>query len=124
MQMFRATYGSRSLNHLLLTCLVLFSLAPCSVKAPLFGLSGSGYTKPVSPSKTTVHSAHCQYAGRQVQKLSFNKQFNISRQVESAGQVLCSPSPEPQTVNQFTACYTGKSPPRYILYKCLRTGAC
>ncbi len=103
--------------------LLVFALAPCTIKKAWFSLAGLDYTKPLNGSKTTTSGQQCQYSHLSAQKTSVQQKIRLSKKLLS--------SYLPDKTYTTTAAeirsrdfiyYRANSPPIYILYKRLKLG--
>ena len=110
-------------KHMALLWLVVFSMAPCTVKEGWSSVAGLDYSKPLNRSQTTASMQQCPPAG-----LSESKQIAPRYQVSEKF-----PSFSPHANNYPRASskkrisidpgyYPGSGPPPYILYKRLKLG--
>ncbi len=110
----------KHLKHLAGLGLILFSLAPCSVKNTVAQTISVAYQTPLNKTKTTSFNSSCGFS------------FGIAQQHTAVHKVLISESIAFPQDNEFTiqGCtrltaqfpkrHAGNSPPPYILYKCLK----
>lgn len=113
----------KALKHILLVWLVLFSLAPCSVKEVFNGVLYSSQ-KPLNKTKTALIEAGCEISPRAYREKSVSQSeagrtvipmlFFGAKKAESRPAVF---------FEGFSGIYSGNSPPKYILYKRLKVDA-
>lgn len=102
--------------------LIVFSLAPCTVKEALFSSAGLDYSKPLNKSQTTTPGQQCQYIA--LSKSSTRAYLKTQPAGKRSFDHLAGkPYAEAARENdRFTGHNypLGNSPPRYILYKRLK----
>lgn len=100
--------------------LIVFSLAPCTVKEAWLSIVDIDYSKPLNQSRTTA-GQQCQFTNTErgvvsiVKKIKFNRQpaspdFSI-KNYRTAAAAIDTRNPKG---------FSGSSPPKYILYKRLK----
>lgn len=106
------------IRHIVLLWVVLFALSPCTVK--VFYTATADYTVPLNKAKA-LSSSKCVYAQTVSSRLSHTLQIDVDKQEGSFG------TREENLANKrarqpFTHAKnsSGSSPPKYILYKCLK----
>lgn len=110
-------------KRVVLVWLVLFSLAPCTIKEVLFQSVNIAYSKPLNKSQTTSNA--CQFTSRENYRFSFAKYSGQCKHVEP-NDFLDRLRFADQTVKPLLAhakTFSGTSPPKYILYKRLKIDA-
>lgn len=113
----------KSMKRILLLLVVLFSLAPCTVKAVLFQSFATEYNRPLNKSRTT-----------QVTNNLCEVQVGVSQSVVKdvkIGKIILLPGGKQTLIPFCSVCLncslrddtkqaSGNDPPMYILYKRLR----
>lgn len=109
-------------RHIVLMCLVLFSLSPCTVKEALFTSVNADYAKPLNKSRTTTPTNSCSYSQNESQQISIVKKSKVKKQIEPidffGNQHFSVHSAK--IYNNYSNTTSGKSPPKYILYERLK----
>lgn len=103
-------------------CVVLFALSPCIVKESLLGSLNIEYVKPLNKSKTTTKASSCQYSQSENQYITAVKQTKTNKQIVTFN-FLDNQHFKISSIKlfvQYSKTFFGKSPPKYILYKCLK----
>lgn len=109
-------------KRILLVLLVIFSLAPCTIKEALFNVADSGYAKTHNKPRSTTQTSLCHIASQDEQLISVDKKTSIKNIVEPSGftdklqgsgnsLILC---------DEYTQPSQRDITPKYILYKRLR----
>ncbi|HTG57209.1 MAG TPA: hypothetical protein VL943_13115 [Niabella sp.] len=112
----------RKHKQLLLVGLLVFALAPCTVKETWFSLAGFDYVQPLNRSQTTTSGQQCQYRQGSEQKVHVHQNKPAIRQYPSG--YLASKN-YPAIAAAGCTCeplilLRANSPPIYILYKRLK----
>ena len=106
------------IRHIVLLWVVLFALSPCTVKA--FYTATADYTVPLNKAKA-LSSSKCVYAQTVSSRLSHTLQIDVDKQEGSFGtreeNLANKRARQPFTYAKNSS---GSSPPKYILYKCLK----
>ena len=113
---------SKNLRLILLMWFVLFSLSPCIVKGALFHSVNTDYTKPLNKSKATTSVGSCSYSQNEYQQILVVKETKIYKLIEPID-IVDKPffTILPTKVYSYHSdTSSGKSPPKYILYKRLK----
>lgn len=100
---------------------ILFALSPCIVKEALLEMANVEYSKPLNKSKTTTQVNSCQYFQNASRQISTIKNANISKQTAP----VCFSDNlyffvSSDKTGKYSKNTSGNSPPKYILYKCLK----
>lgn len=112
----------KTLKNIGVIWFVLSALSPCTVKDVFFSSVKSEYSKPLNKSRTTAPIVSCSSTNIEsknslvVNQLKFHKEFE-------PGDRFIPPFfhfQEETNPNVLLANYSGKSPPKYILYKRLK----
>ncbi|MCH5720364.1 hypothetical protein [Niabella hibiscisoli] len=108
-------------QQIALLWLLVFALAPCTVKEAWFSVAGLDYTKPLNGSKTTATGQQCQHShlsGRKIavqQKTPIHKKSFSYDLAEQTYAVIAE-----ETISPDFIYLRANSPPIYILYKRLK----
>lgn len=104
--------------------MVLFSLAPCSVKESLLKTVDLSYTKPLNKSKSTFQfSRQCQNPTILEHSTSSNVKATLELKLicgDPVGNLYSNYFVIKKTGNNYSGIITGNSPPKYILFKRLK----
>lgn len=109
-------------KHLLLLCLTLFSLSPCSVKEIWSVSIAAENPKPFNKSRSTTPLYGCTYVKIENNRLGQAKKINQKLKIEPSSilfHTYCYPCLA-HSYSCFSKNYSGNSPPKYILFKRLK----
>jgi hypothetical protein len=113
----------RKHKQLLLVGLLVFALAPCTVKEAWFSFAGLDYTKPLNGSKTTTSGQQCQYSHLSARKITVQQKIRLNKQLLSSYLPYQTYTTTASEIRSRDSVYfRANSPPIYILYKRLKLG--
>ncbi|MGE9310123.1 hypothetical protein ACLOAU_00635 [Niabella sp. CJ426] len=119
----KAILYTRKHKQLLLVGLLVFALAPCTVKEAWFSLAGLDYTKPLNGSKTTTSGQQCQYSYLSAQKMAVQQKTRANKKLLSSYLPYQTYTTTAAEICSRDSVYSrANSPPIYILYKRLKLG--
>ncbi|WP_162817725.1 hypothetical protein U0035_05155 [Niabella yanshanensis] len=113
----------RKYKQLILVGLLVFGLAPCTVKEAWLSIAGLDYTKPLNGSKTTTSGQQCQYSYISARKMDVQQKIRVNKKLLSnylPGKTYTTTAAEIRSRDSFY--FRANSPPIYILYKRLKLG--
>ncbi|SMC75714.1 hypothetical protein [Pedobacter africanus] len=111
----------RKYKRIAILWLIVFSLAPCTVKEAWLSTFDIDYSKPLNQSRTTV-GQQCQFTNAEqntvslVKKVRFNREPAFSDSLVKNDLVTAAEAIDTRNLDSFS----GNSPPKYILYKRLK----
>ncbi|MGN7787063.1 hypothetical protein ACTJIJ_21195 [Niabella sp. 22666] len=112
----------RKHKQLLVVGLLVFALAPCTVKEAWFSLAGLDYTKPLNGSKTTTSGQQCQYSYLSAQKMAVQQKTRANKLLSSYLPYKTYTTTATEIRSRDSVYFRANSPPIYILYKRLKLG--
>ncbi len=108
-------------KRVLLLVFILFSLASCAVKEVLLDSLDISFSKSLNKSRSSVPASFCQYNDQGNQQVSIVKKAEIKKQERvDFYETLHFVNVASKFNAAYSKSYSGNSPPKYILYKCLK----
>ncbi len=101
--------------------LIVFALAPCTVKEAWVSVAGLDYAKPLNKAKTTTSAQQCQYSHLGRQRITVEQKIQVGRKFLS-NPLVCQTNDKaaPACLSLHSIYFRANNPPFYILYKRLK----
>lgn len=111
----------KTLKHIVLLSLIVFTFIPCSVKGFLADNFQTSYSKPISNPKISNDLNTCFYSDLKTTKdqISYKKTVKIFNWLDNLSKTIYKKI-ETKFYSINPVNFSGNSPPKYILYKRLK----